>query len=367
MQTLSLSRVLRSYGLTVTVICYFEYEAAMVKEFQTTGADVILLDMNRNSGSCAVIIRLRKEIRQINPDVVHVQYMAPGALPIIAARLAGVKRVFATVHQPYTSSHSLLAKLILRTASMLTTKFIAVSQNAEKSWFGTSSLFDESKPFKLQPRHFTIHNAIDTDKINKIFSEISVTKLKSELAISAGIHVIGAVSRLRHEKGIDILLEAFNLLIRSGVKAHLLVVGSGPDERRLKATVLTYRLDSSVTFSGEAEWERAMRLMTLMDIVVVPSRFEGFGLTAAEAMAMGKPVIASDTSGLKEVVVNSETGILFHVDEVTALKEAMQMLIRDPQLRETFGAAGKERAQANFTINIYRIKTRVLYGIRSRN
>ena len=77
----------------------------MVEEFQTTGADVILLDMNRNSGSWAVIKRLRKEIRQINPDVVHVQYMAPGALPIIAARLAGVKRVFATVHQPYTNSH----------------------------------------------------------------------------------------------------------------------------------------------------------------------------------------------------------------------------------------------------------------------
>ena len=91
---------------------------------------------------------------------------------------------------------------------------------------------------------------------------------------------------------------------------------AGPDEKKLKDTVQTYGLISSVTFYGEAEWERAMQLMSLMDIVVVPSRFEGFGLTAAEAMAMGKPVVASDTSGLKEVVINDETGILFPVDEV---------------------------------------------------
>ena len=114
---------------------------------------------------------------------------------------------------------------MLRAASLLTTKFIAVSQNAEKSWFGTSGLFDENKPLKLQPHHFTIHNAIDTDRISKIISEVSVTDLKSELAIPAGIPVIGAVSRLRHEKGIDILIEAFTLLIRSGEKAHLLLVG----------------------------------------------------------------------------------------------------------------------------------------------
>ena len=127
--------------------------------------------------------------------------------------------------------------------------------------------------------------------------------LKCELAIPAGIPVIGAVSRLRHEKGIDLLLEAFTFLIRSGEKAHLLLVGSGPDEKKLKDTIQTYELNSSVTFYGEAEWERAMQLMAIMDIVVVPSRFEGFGLTAAEAMAAGKPVIASDTSGLKEVVI----------------------------------------------------------------
>jgi len=362
MQTLGLSNVLRSCGHAVEVICYFEYKTPLVAEFQKAGAVVRLLDMHKNSGSWAVIKRLREEIRQINPDVVHVQYMSPGALPVIAARLAGVRGVFATVHQPYTKSHGKLARIILRASALLTTKFIAVSKNAEKSWFGTSGLFDEAKPLNLQPTHFTIQNAINTDRINKIVSEVSVNALKRELAIPADIPVIGAISRLRNEKGIDVLLEAFNLLIRSGKKAHLLLVGSGPDEQKLKDSVQTFGLSSYITFYGEAEWERAIQLMSLMDIVVVPSRFEGFGLTAAEAMSAGKPVVASDTSGLKEVVVNSETGILFPVDDVTVLKEALVKLIAVPQLRSRFGAAGKERVLSNFSFDLYSKKIKALYS-----
>ena len=72
-----------------------------------------------------------------------------------------------------------------------------------------------------------------------------------------------------------------------------------------------YKMNDKVTFFGEANWVTAMQQMALMDVVVVPSRFEGFGLTAAEAMAMGKPVVASNVFGLKEVITDNKTGILF--------------------------------------------------------
>jgi L-malate glycosyltransferase len=361
MQTLMLTNVLQSCCHAVEVVCHFEHKSSMVEEFQATGASVRLLDMNRKSGSWTVIKRLREEIWQHNPDVVHVQYMSPGALPIIAARLAGIKRIFATVHQPYTKSHRKLAKILLRASALLTTKFIAVSQNAEKSWFGKSCLFDQNKPFKLQPRHFTIHNAIDIERIWKIISEVSISDLKNELAIPTGIPIIGAVSRLRNEKGIDVLLEAFNLLIRCGEKAHLLLVGSGPDERKLKDTAQTYGLNSYITFYGEAEWEKAIQLMAIMDLLVVSSRFEGFGLTAAEAMAAGKPLIASDTSGLKEVVSDNQTGILFPVEDVPALMDAMAKLISDPVLRNNLGMSGREKVIANFSLDIFRKKIQALY------
>ncbi|HBE41187.1 MAG TPA: hypothetical protein DDW27_08290 [Bacteroidales bacterium] len=363
LQSLSLSAVLRSCSLSVQVICYFEYDELVVEDFKNAGVEVKLLNLNRESGCLRLINNLWQEIRSEKPDNVNVQYMAPGALPIIAARLAGVKTIFATVHQPYTTSHGLLAKLILRAVSILATKFISVSQNAEKSWFGASTLFDETKPLKLHPHHFTIHNSIDTDKISKIVSEVSISELKSELYIPADIPVIGAVSRLRQEKGIDILLEAFTLLVRSGERAHLLLVGSGPDEKKLEETVQTYGLTSSITLYGEADWAKAMQLMSIMDIIAIPSLFEGFGLSAVEAMAMGKPVIASDTSGLKEVVVHGETGFLFPVGNVTTLKVAIEKLIREPQLRERLGTTGKERVLKNFSLDLYNRKIKVLYNI----
>ena len=363
MQTFLLSSVMRSCGHAVCVLCYFEFDDHIVEEFRSTGSKVELLKLDRRVGPLRLISILRKEIRTINPDVVHVQYMAPGELPIIAARLAGVRTVFATVHQPYTKSHGRFSKLMPRTASLLTTKFIAVSQNAEVSWFGSSRLFDENKPLSLQPHHFTIHNAIDSREIQKIANDINKADLKKELNISHRDIIIGAVSRLRQEKGIDTLIKAFSLLTQNYTNIHLLIVGTGPDEEVLKSYVKESGISSQVVFYGQASWERAMELLSIMDIVVVPSRFEGFGLTAAEAMAAGKPVIASNTSGLKEVVCDNQTGLLFPVGDFEALKNSMVKLASDSGLRENLGLAGKERVKKYFSIESFRKKIYALYNI----
>jgi len=306
-------------------------------------------------------------IREISPNVLHVQYMAPGALAVVAGRLAGLRTIFATVHQPFTISHGWLAKLILRTISLLTTKFIAVSQSAEKSWFGTSNMLDETLQLNRQPHHFTIHNSVDAVRIKRTTEAINVKELKASLSISEDVLVIGAISRIRHEKGIDFLVETFNLLVMEGAEAHLLLVGSGPDGEKIREKVFNFKLGPKVTFYGEAEWEKAIQLLTVMDIVVVPSRFEGFGLTAAEAMAAGKPVVASETSGLKEVVANGETGILFPVDDSSALLKALQKLIKDPDLRKDLGAAGRKRVSETFSLEIFTRKINALYSNRPLN
>lgn len=362
MQTLSLLKALRLYGHNVVLLCYFEYENLIVEEFQKAGGNVRLLNLNRRIGFFALTNELRKVIREISPDVVHVQYIAPGALPILASRLAGVRIVFATVHQPYTKSHGWLAKIILWVTSWFTKKFIAVSQNAELSWFGTSHLFDEKIPLPEQHRHLTIHNSVDAELIQRIIEAVDVMNLKAKLFIREGVPVIGAVSRLRYEKGIDILIESFNHLTGEDSEPHLLLVGSGPDENLLKKTVEDYGLEKKVTFYGEADWEKAMQLIAIMDIVVVPSRYEGFGLTAAEAMAAGKPVLASDTSGLKEVVANGETGILFPVDDYATVLKALQKLIKDPDLRKNLGDAGRKRVSEIFSFEIFTRKINALYS-----
>ncbi len=363
MQTLNLTRALRSSGQMVSLLCYFEYDEAMVREFTETGTEVNLLKMDRKQGLAGLISRLRKEFISQKPGIVHVQYMAPGALPVIAARLAGVRTVFATIHQPYTKEHGKMAKLILRIASLLTTRFMAVSQNAEKSWFGSASLFDEDKPLSSQPRHFTIYNSVDAVRIADITGKTDCRAVRSKFNIPDDVTIIGTVSRLRHEKGTDILIEAFSLLAWERTGIFLLIAGSGPDGDRLKEQADKLGISAITIFYGAAEWDEAISLMSVMDIFVVPSRFEGFGLTAAEAMAAGKPVVASDIFGLKEVVKDNETGILFPVNDAAALKSAISRLLGDPELRARYGKAGRERAAAIFGTELYTRKIKALYNI----
>jgi glycosyltransferase involved in cell wall biosynthesis len=363
MQTLNLCRALRSFGREVSLLCYYEYDEAMVREITATGSVVNLLKMNRKQGPAGFISRLRKEYISQKPDIVHVQYMAPGALPLIAARLAGVRTVFATVHQPYTGEHGKMAKLILRIASLLTTRFMAVSQNAEKSWFGSASLFDETKPVSSHPRHFTIYNAVDSGRIADITVKTDRKAVLSKFNIPDNTTIIGTVSRLRHEKGTDILIDAFSLLAGERTGIYLLIAGSGPDSEKLKEQVNKKGISAITIFYGAAEWEEVISLISVMDIFVVPSRFEGFGLTAAEAMAAGKPVVASDIFGLKEVVRDNETGILFPVNDIVALMSALRRFLDDPDLREKYGKAGRERAAAIFSTELYTLKIKALYNI----
>ena len=361
-QTLTMAAVLQSLNYSVNLLCYFEYNEIIVGEFESSRIAVRLLNLNRGISAISFIKKLKKEIRLNSPDIIHVQYMAPGALPIIAARLSGVRRVYATVHQPFTNTHGKRARFLLNSASYLTQKFITVSQNAEQSWFGSSTLFDETRPVRDQPRHFTIHNAIDIEKIKDIVSKVDEMQLKHELNIPVDLKVIGSVARLRCEKGIDLLLAAFKQLLYDGTEAHLIIVGTGPDELKLKDAAESFGLNNNVTFYGEATWEKAVQLMSIMDIVVVPSRFEGFGLTAAEAMAVGKPVIASETSGLKEIIIDGETGLAFKTGNSNDLAEKIKILLQQPDLCEELAINGLKRAEEYFSIEVFRQKLNSLYS-----
>ena len=316
-QTINLVRALKEAGHRVITACYYEYNQDMVALFENYGSEVVLfsLEKQKRPNGFKQILFIYKKFREVvntyKPDIINIQYMAPGAIPIIASRLAGVKKVLATVHQPHTDSHGVFSKIMLLISAWFCTAFIVVSKNAETSWFGSSSLFDEHKTLRQQSRHFTVYNAIDIIPIQELALQVDTNKEKEVQHIESKSFVFGAVSRLRKEKGIDLLIDAFSRLVAENHKVHLHIVGNGPDEKKLKDLVSRLNIEDKVTFFGEARWETAMQQMALMDVVVVPSRFEGFGLSAAEAMAMGKPVVASNVFGLKEVVSDGETGLLF--------------------------------------------------------
>lgn len=157
--------------------------------------------------------------------------------------------------------------------------------------------------------------------------------------------------RLSREKGFDILIRAWAGLNIGDRK--LVISGDGGDLPYLKSLTQELGCESSVIFTGWLNEEKLSDQLEQCTFVVIPSIWnEPFGLVAAEAQAHGRAVIASNTGGLSEIVLNSETGYLVPAGDVQALTEAMSSLMADPMKARLMGQAGRERAAANFDLEV---------------
>ena len=153
------------------------------------------------------------------------------------------------------------------------------------------------------------------------------------------------VGHLVHRKGIDCLLEAFRLLSTLGNKAttgaRLHVVGSGDLEKNCKEYIARYGLSEKVRFWGPLSESMKFGMLKGADVVVVPSRYEPFGIVALEGMAAGKPVIASNIGGLPEIVKNGINGILTDPSS-SQIAAAMTSFCERKELIEEYGKNNKE-------------------------
>ena len=360
MQTMLMVRALVELGYKVEVCCYFESDERVVAEFQSAGAAVRLLGWQRSLGTAAFVRSLAAIFRERSTAVVHVQYMAPGLLPIVAARLARVPVVLATVHYPGTP-HGFVAHVLLRLGARLTDRFTCVSEAVERSWFGDSRLLNPSHPEQVVGwRHCTIPNAVDIGGIDKALA-VRSPKVAETVARLEGKMVVGTVGRLSREKGIDILLEAFAEVHKAISQARLLIVGDGSQLADLQKLARQLGIGDSITWTGQLSWEAAMGCLRLMDVVAVPSRYEGFGLTVVEAMACGRPVVASSVDGLAEVIRDGVSGCLVPAEDASAFAEALTDLLKDKERRQTIGMAARRHAEEYYAYPRFRERCRVLY------
>jgi glycosyltransferase involved in cell wall biosynthesis len=330
----------------------------MVSEIQSAGAKVILMKLERSEGILHLIRKLQKIFKTVSPDIVHVQYLAPGLIPIIAAKLSGVNKIFVTVHQP-SSPYGSKAKLFLRLGAYLSTVFFCVSESAEESWFGNSEVFNPQYANRKR-KHFTIYNAVDVNTIIQTIDSANSKNLRKSFGLN-GRPVIGIVGRLRSEKGQAVLLKAMIDIIKAVPEVLLLVVGDGPDRDQLGKKAKILGIVDHVFWLGAKKPPEIFELYSLMDIVAVPSLFEGFGLTATEAMAAGRPVVASNVEGLREIVEHGKNGYLVPPGDSKALSKYLVGLLSNPSKAQTMGEAGRERVKQQFSKERYSEATLAAY------
>jgi glycosyltransferase involved in cell wall biosynthesis len=155
--------------------------------------------------------------------------------------------------------------------------------------------------------------------------------------------IIGATSRLSPEKGVRFLIDAFAAVRqRFGEGVHLRLAGDGPERSRLEARVKQLGLEGAVKFHGWLEHNDLPAFLQGLDIFALPSVYEGFGVSAAEASAAGLPVVASSVHGIPDVVRDGATGFLTPPRNPQAIANACIRLVEDAGLRQRLGAAGRD-------------------------
>ena len=161
--------------------------------------------------------------------------------------------------------------------------------------------------------------------------------------------VIGTTARLSSEKGLSYLIDAFaRLRGRYGERVCLRIAGEGPERGALEQQIARLGLEGAVELSGWLEHEAVPAFLQQLDIFALPSTWEGFGVSAVEASAVGLPVVASNIHGIPDAVIDGRTGLLVPSGDPGALADRLARLIDSPELRTKLGAAGREFVARNY-------------------
>lgn len=326
-QTLNLVKSLIQGKHQVSTICYFEYLPEMVSRYQEAGSKVICLSTRKEriTGKAGIIF-LYKGLKQViqteKPDIAHVQYMAPGAIPIILLRFLGIKNIITTSHTVADIYSNL--KIVHFIQKYCVRAFTCITQTAEISFFGNSNLYTQKTVLKKR-NHFTIYNALPP------YIQIREEKKRFSSPITLGV-----VSQLEKIKGMDLVIPVFAKIKEKYPEIRLLIVGDGSQKELMQQQAKKLVSNNNIIWMGRQEPENLQTYYDQIDILLMPSRSEGFGLVAIEGMARGCVIVASNTGGLSEVVIDKKVGLLHQKENTSDMIEKIHHLLENPQTIEIY-------------------------------
>ncbi len=282
------------------------------------------------------LVDLIRLIRRERPEIVHTHTSKAGILGRLAAWLLRVPVIVHTPHGHVFHGHfsRLLSKTFLfieRIFDKITDRTIALTDGERDDYIKKSV----SKPAKL----VKIHSGVDIQKFMQQGSD--GYPLRESKGIGDTDRVVGMVGWLIPIKGPAYLLKAMQIVWLKHPDVKLIFVGKGELEVELKKRAADSGYQDRVRFLG---WRDDIHeIMSVFDIFVLPSLNEGMGRVIVEAMAAGKPVIASNTGGIPDLVVEGETGLLVDPGDSDGLAEAISTLLDNSTLRKAMGREGRNR------------------------
>jgi glycosyltransferase involved in cell wall biosynthesis len=276
-----------------------------------------------------------RELRRERPAVFHAHLNWPMACKfgLISATLARIPAVVATAQLfvEYQFPLKALVFVLQRFISRGVDRYIAVSHHVAGRLCQTYGL--------SAPQVCVVHNSVFPAPFNRPVN----TELRAQLMGTTERPIVLTLARLDRQKGHCYLLEAVARI----PEAVFVLAGEGPERPALEAQARALGLDDRVMFLGFRG--DVCDLLASCDLFVLPSLFEGLPLSVLEAMAAGKPVVATSVGGTPEAVLDGETGFLVPPRDPASLVAAIHRLLADACLRRKMGLAGRLRVQRNFS------------------
>jgi glycosyltransferase involved in cell wall biosynthesis len=315
-----LAHALQDVGHVVAVAC--ASGGALLTELQSAGIPVHVLMAGdvKHRVKCSFAWRLRKVVLNAGYDLVHAHLYA-SAVAASVATIGTRSALIITVHSE-GSWEGVFARRVSGLAYHRADGLIAVSHPIAR---------------QLRGRYHVAGDRVSVIA-NALYQPVPISGIAGSSRTQGG-EVVGVVSRLRREKGVDIFLDAVSGLVPRHPEIGCIVVGDGPLLDRLQRQARDLGLDSHVQFLGCRP--DARRLIPSFDVLVVPSRTEGSPLAVLEAMAAGVAVIAADVGGVSDQIRHGVDGLLVAPDNPQELEDAIDMLLTSTVLREQLGREGR--------------------------
>jgi glycosyltransferase involved in cell wall biosynthesis len=309
-----------------------------VRKLQRHGFDVTVIDEPDDDAAVEALIA---HLELVRPDVIHTHmYRADIVGTRAAMALAEGRRgrpyIVSTVHSSRVRSHE--DRALLRQLTPEMDQLIAVSRSIERK---IDAEHRTGAPVRL------IYNGVDLQRYDH---QGPCDTIRDEFGMEEGSRIVGVVARLEPEKGHQTLIESWPHVLREVPDAYLLIVGEGSRRDFLEQWAAAHRVAHRVVFTGRRDDIPAVTAS--LDVAVLPSWREAQGLSILEAMAMSRPVVASDVGGIPEMIEDGVTGLLVEHDNPVALAAAIVQLLKDRAYAATIARAGHDLVHERFCIEL---------------
>ncbi len=280
--------------------------------------------------------QLRQILNREEPYIIHAHGLKAALISAMALAPQGHPRFLFTAHNALPQFNSPLKRVAYHMAQ----RWVFQSINTIISVSDTvRSQFINLAPGK---KILTIHNGISIEK----FGDLSPSEARIQSGLRVDDVIIGTVARLIPSKGLTTLLEAISLLVKIVPKTQLVILGDGPERKRLERYAYGLGIGDKVHFLGFRD--DVPQLMAGWDIFVLPSLTEGFNLSVLEAMASSLPVVVSDLPSLREAVVHGQGGFAVIPGSAIDMAASVLHLLKSPEKAKMMGRFNRQRVSSFF-------------------